>query len=281
MNTLKKKVKCVSHSSTMLLAFLLLTFTFICYGSEFDLTNNTQKTLSTLVGIKVGESEDWFMKNQKNSERIKIIQQGIFRTTSEAIELETPFRMFKSFKPTFTPQSKKIASIHLSAYKDITPEDIKKYQNRMYLPMKVNDPIQEAKKWMEGGISIPDVLEKKYCIDNFPRSNILKKTDNKEMVIKIEDLGSWKSWVPWDCKSLKCNVQSIDYTIVFHKTALCYRFKAIICSEKEGLVRFESDLALLDPTLTKEAEKEWADLKNKREAIRIENKRKIEDGDVL
>ena len=59
------------------------------------------------------------------------------------------------------------------------------------------------------------------------------------------------------------------------------RFKAIICSEKEGLVRFESDLALLDPTLTKEAEKEWADLKNKREAIRIENKRKIEDGDVL
>ena len=256
----------------MLLAFLLLTFTFICYGSEFDLTNNTQKTLSTLVGIKVGESEDWFMKNQKNSERIKIIQQGIFRTTSEANELETPFRMFKSFKPTFTPHSKKISSIHLSAYKDITPEDIKMYQNRT---------IQEAKKWMEDGISIPDVLEKKYCTDNFPRSNILKKTDNKEMVIKIEDLGSWKSWVPWDCKSLKCNVQSIDYIIVFHKTALCYRFKAIICSEKDGLVRFEADLILLDPTLTKEAEKEWADLKNKREAIRIENKRKIEDGDVL
>ena len=281
MKNLKKKRKYDSPSTNMLFAFLLFTFTFVCYGNEFDLTNNTQKTLRTLVGVKVGESEDWFIKNQKNSRKIQIKQQGIFRTTSEAIELETPFRMFKSFKPTFTPSSKKISSVHLSAYRDITPNDIKMYQNRMYLPNKVNDPIQEAKKWMEDGISIPDVLEKKYCTDNFPRSNILKKTDNKEMVIKIEDLGSWKSSVPWDCKSLRCNVQSIQYTIVFNSTALVYRFKAIVCSEKDGLVRFEADLILIDPTLTNEAEKEWADLKNKKEAIRIENERKIEDGDIL
>ena len=192
--------------------------------------------MNTLVGVKIGESEDSFIQNQekKNRKSIHINQRGVFRTTTDPIELKTPFRMFKSFQPTFTPRSKKITGILLRAEKDITPSDLKMYLYRNQLPMKVDDPSEVAIKWKNDGFSIPDILEKKYCTGNFPKSNVIKKTDQKEMSIRIEELGdSWKSHVNYDCKSLKCIVHSVYFKIIFNSTALCYNFKMIVCEEKK------------------------------------------------